>query len=65
MWLLLLVLIAGIYNTTDAAISIAGRLPDLKNREMSSREKIEFSGRLIRGLFGWILIITAFFLALG
>lgn len=64
MWLLLLVLIAGIWNTTDAAVSIAARLPDLEEgRRMDTRQKIEFTGRIIRGLFGWILIVVAFFLA--
>jgi len=66
MWLLLLVLIAGIWNTTDAAISIAARLSDIDDHKgMTTREKVEFAGRLIRGLFGWILIVVAFFLALG
>jgi len=64
--LLLLVLIAGIWNTTDAAISIASRLPDVDNHKgMTAREKVEFAGRIIRGLFGWILLIVAFFMALG
>jgi len=66
MWLLLLVLIAGIWNTTDAAISIAARLPDIDNyRGMTTREKVEFAGRIIRGLFGWTLLVAAFFMALG
>ena len=61
MWLLLLVLIAGIWNTTDAAISIAARLPDIDDyRGMTTREKVEFAGRIIRGLFGWTLLIVAF-----
>jgi len=66
MWLLLLVLIAGIWNTTDAAISIAARLPDIDDyRGMTEREKLEFGARIIRGLFGWTLLIVAFFMALG
>lgn len=63
-WLLLLILIAGIWNTTDASISIAARLPDLeKKNSLDSRERVEFAGRIIRGIFGWILIISAFLLA--
>ena len=49
-----------------ASISIAARLPEIDDyRGMTAREKVEFAGRIIRGLFGWTLLIVAFFMALG
>jgi len=65
MWLMLLVLIAGIWNTTDAAASIVAGLSEIDDREITTREKAEFAGRIIRGLFGWTLLIVAFSMALG
>jgi len=66
MWLLLLVLAAGIWNTTDAAGSIVDGLHEIQGQgdDWTSKDKILMTARLIRGLFGWLLIIAAFFLAL-
>jgi len=66
MLLLLLVLAAGIWNTTDASGSIVDGLREIQDKgdRWSSKDKILMVGRLIRGLFGWILIVAAFFLAL-
>lgn len=66
MWLLLLILLAGLWNIIDASISIAARIRDFDDKHgLDSRQRIEFSGRVIRGLFGCILAIVAFFLALA
>jgi len=66
MWLLLLVLAAGIWNTTDAAGSIVDGLHEIQDRndDWTSKDKILMTARLVRGLFGWLLIVAAFFLAL-
>ena len=32
---------------------------------LTPRQKLEFTGRVVRGIFGLILVLTAFFLALG
>jgi len=66
MWLLLLVLAAGIWNTTDAAGSIVDGLHEIQSRgdDWTSKDKILMTARLARGLFGWLLIVAAFFLAL-
>jgi len=69
--LLFLVLIAGWWNSLDSAISIAFRLREIQDDEndgkvtLTARQKIEFAGRIVRGLFGLILVVVAFSLALG
>jgi len=66
MWLLLLVLAAGIWNTTDAAGSIVDGLHEIQDRgdNWTLKDKILMTARLARGLFGWFLTAAAFFLAL-
>jgi len=66
MWLLLLVLAAGIWNTMDGASSIVDGLHEIQERgdDWTSKDKILMTARLVRGLFGWLLIIAAFLLAL-
>jgi len=68
MWKLFLVaLAAGIWNNTDAAGSIVDGLHAIQDKggRWSRKDKILMTARLIRGLFGWALLVTAFFLALG
>ena len=68
MWLLLLVVLAaGIWNTCDASGSIVDGLHEIQKHgdNWTSKDKILMVARLIRGLFGWALLIVAFFLALG
>lgn len=62
MWLLLLTLIIGWWLTVDSAVSIAFRLNELNDSEITTREKIEFSARVIRGLIGLVLVVVAFLL---
>jgi len=62
MWLLLLVLIAGWFLTVDASVSIAFRLGELDEQEITKRQKVEFIVRFIRGIIGLLLVLTAFFL---
>jgi len=65
-WLLLLVSVAGWWNSIDSALSIASRLGEVRWEEgLTPRQKLEFTGRVVRGIFGLILVLTAFFLALG
>jgi len=66
MWLLLLALAAGIWNIMDASGSIVDGLHVIQDRDddWTSKDKILMPARAIRGLFGWLLIIAAFFLAL-
>jgi len=66
MLLLLLILVAGIWNTCDASGSIVDGLHEIQNRgdNWTSKDKILMTARLVRGLFGWLLIVAAFFLAL-
>jgi len=67
-WILfLVVLAAGIWNTCDAAASIVDGLHKIQENDdnWTSKDKILMIARLIRGLFGWTLLVTAFFLALG
>jgi len=66
MWLLLLILAAGVYVSTDAAGFIVDGLHEIQSRgdNWTSKDKILMTARLIRGLFGWLLIVAAFFLAL-
>ena len=68
MWLLfLVVLAAGIWCNTDAAASIVDGLHTIQENDdnWTSKDKILMIARLIRGLFGWALLVVAFFLALG
>ena len=63
-WLLLLILIAGWFLTVDSSVSIAYRLPEIdEERGMTTQQKVEFTARFIRGLFGLILIVSAFYMA--
>jgi len=67
MWLLLLVLVAGIWCTMDAVGSVVDGLREIQDKgdRWSLKDKILMTARLVRGLFGWILIVVAFFMALG
>jgi len=68
MWLLLLILIAGWWNTLDSAGSIVDGLHEIhevQNGEWTSKDKILMAARLVRGLFGLALTISAFFILLG
>jgi len=46
--------------------SIVDGLHEIQERddEWTSKDKILMTARLVRGLFGWFLIVAAFFLAL-
>ena len=49
MWLALLILVTGWWITIDGAISIAFRLGELDESDITTRQEIEFAARLVRG----------------
>jgi len=64
MWLALLILVTGWWITIDGAISIAFRLGELDESDITTRQEIEFAARLVRGILGLILVVVAFFLVI-
>ena len=62
-WLLLVILIIGWFLTVDGAVSFAFRFGELDNPRLKKRQKIEFVVRIVRGILGLILIVSAFYMA--
>jgi len=60
--LLILILLAGWWNSLDATGSIIEGLHKVKGKEFTAKEKFLLTVRLIRGLFGLMLIVAAFIL---